>query len=100
MNVVIGSGQLGPGWVRLQTVSFLPPPILPLPQILPFTPYLGFYETDADGVEFVQTEPCKSAKNYLKGTLTHTHKYCTNTRTNTRIPTHKHTHKYVGQWST
>jgi len=30
----------------------------------------GFYEDDADGVEFVQTEPCKSAKNYLKGWFT------------------------------
>merc|ERR1719399_1266993 len=30
----------------------------------------GYYETDEDGVEFIQTEPCKSANNYLRGWFT------------------------------
>ena len=64
MSSVDCSCWVGLGRVGLNVLTlFLIIPI-PIPTHVP----LGFYETDADGVEYVQTEPCKSAKNYLKGT--------------------------------
>ena len=74
----VGLGRLG-GSSDLHLGRILPTPTpkptpKPHPKSTPtpkLTRNLGFYEDAEDGVEFVQTEPCKSAKNYLKGTHVH-----------------------------